>query len=61
LLGRRAGYAVSLRENLTPEEWTSPQRNRLRPREIGYAFHGVNISQGKYSTGRGKKVERVHS
>jgi hypothetical protein len=32
---------------LTLDHFRSPQRNRLRPDEIGLAFHWASISQGK--------------
>jgi len=38
---------------------SAPQRNSLRPGEIGSAFHLVNISQGKDSTGQGLRPGEI--
>jgi len=51
-LGEQKGAEIAKRFRKTEKRNSRPGENRLSPREIGYAFHGVPISQGKYSTGQ---------
>jgi hypothetical protein len=46
---RDSGYRI---QNAGFNPQISPQRNGLRPDEIGFAFHWAGISLGKHFTGQ---------